>query len=169
MYRTCTTAMLAALLIVPPLAVAAEKCPSELAQAKTMLGKATSARTTAQPSQKLAGARTQDIQAPRGQDVQAPRGQDIQAPRAQDIQAPRGQDIQAPRAQDIQAPRGQDIQAPRAQDIQAPRGQTAKAGPNDKASLDTVRKLIQESEAACKKGDMAASSSKAREAMELLK
>ena len=137
MYRTCTTAMLAALLIVPPLAGAAEKCPSELAQAKTMLGKATSARTTAQPSQKLAGARTQDIQAPRGQDVQAPRGQDIQAPRAQDIQAPRGQ--------------------------------TAKASPDDKARFDTVRKLIQESEAACKKGDMAASSSKAREAMELLK
>ena len=153
MHRTCTTAMLAALLIVPPLAWAAEKCPSELAQAKAMLGKATSARTNAQPSQKLAGAKQQDIQ----------------APRAQDIQAPRGQDIQAPRAQDIQAPRGQDIQAPKAQDIQAPRGQTAKASPDDKARFDTVRKLIQESEAACKKGDMLASSSKAREAMELLK
>ena len=129
MYRTCTTAMLAALLIVPPLAGAAEKCPSELAQAKAMLGKATSARTNAQPSQKLAGAKQQDIQ----------------------------------------APREQDIQAPKAQDIQAPRGQTAKASPDDKARFDTVRKLIQESEAACKKGDMAASSSKAREAMELLK
>ena len=129
MHRTCTTAMLAALLIVPPLAWAAEKCPSELAQAKAMLGKATSARTNAQPSQKLAGAKQQDIQ----------------------------------------APREQDIQAPKAQDIQAPRGQTAKASPDDKARFDTVRKLIQESEAACKKGDMAASSSKAREAMELLK
>ena len=129
MHRTCTTAMLAALLIVPPLAGAAEKCPSELAQAKAMLGKATSARTNAQPSQKLAGAKQQDIQ----------------------------------------APREQDIQAPKAQDIQAPRGQTAKASPDDKARFDTVRKLIQESEAACKKGDMAASSSKAREAMELLK
>ena len=153
MYTTCTTAMLAALLIVPPLAWAAEKCPNELTQAKAMLGKATSASTNSQPSQHLAGAKTQDIQ----------------APRAQDIQAPRGQDVQAPRAQDIQAPRGQDIQAPRAQDMQAPRGQTAIASSDNKARFDAVRKLIRESEAACKKGDMAASPSKAREAMELLK
>jgi hypothetical protein len=141
-----------------------------------MLGKATAASSktaaTAQAPRQLAGAKAQDIQAPRAQDVQAPRAQDVQAPRAQDLQAPRAQDVQAPRGQDVQAPRAQDIQAPRAQtpkgtdtppDIQVPRG------PVDKARLDNARKLISESEAACKKGDMALSTSKAREAMGLLK
>ena len=184
MRKTCKIAIIAALLSVPPLASAADKCPAELSQAKTMLSKATAASSktgaTTQASRQLAGAKAQDIQAPRAQDVQAPRAQDTQAPRAQDIQAPRAQDVQAPRAQDTQAPRAQDIQAPRAQDIQAPRAQAPKGsdtppdiqvprGPDDKARLDNARKLISDSEAACKKGDMALSTSKAREAMGLLK
>jgi hypothetical protein len=163
------------LLSVPSLVAAADKCPAELSQAKGMLGKATTAPSTtgATAPRQLAGAKTQDIQAPRtgSQDIQAPRtgSQDIQAPRtgSQDIQAPRAssQDVQAPRA-------GSDIQAPRAQapkgsdtppDIQEPRGADAKA------RLDKARKLISDSEAACKKGDMALSSGKAKEAMGLLK
>jgi hypothetical protein len=160
MRKTCKIAIIAALLSVPPLASAADKCPAELSQAKTMLSKATAASSktgaTTQASRQLAGAKAQDIQAPRAQDVQAPRAQDTQAPRAQDIQAPRAQDVQAPRAQ---APKGSDTPP----DIQVPRG------PDDKARLDNARKLISDSEAACKKGDMALSTSKAREAMGLLK
>ena len=84
---------------------------------------------------------------------------------AQAAKAPlvaKGQDIQAPRspyagagAQDVQAPRAQDIQAPRTQDIQAPRVKQAGG-------------LVRESEAACKKGDMALSTRKATEALGLL-
>jgi hypothetical protein len=201
MRKTATMTILAAFLIAPSLASAADKCPSELTQAKSMLGKATSTSTQksatgTQAPRQLAGAKAQDIQAPRAQDIQAPRSQnirapraqdiqaprsqDIQAPRAQDIQAPRSQDAQAPRAQDIQAPRSQDVQAPRAQDIQAPRAQTPKASDTpqdiqvprsaeDKARYDKARKLISDSEAACKKGDMKLSASKANKAMGLLK
>lgn len=162
MRKTCTMVIVAALLSVPPLATAADKCPAELSQAKSMLGKATTAAKA--PPRQLAGARAQDIQAPRtgSQDIQAPRSgsQDIQAPRAgsQDIQAPRtgSQDIQAPRAQ---APKGKDTP----DDIQEPRGA------DNKARLDRARKLISDSEAACKKGDMALSTSTAKEAMALLK
>jgi hypothetical protein len=160
MRKTCTIAIVAALLSVPPLVSAADKCPAELSQAKAMLGKATTASSktsaTGQAPRQLAGAKAQDIQAPRAQDTQAPRAQDIQAPRAQDIQAPRAQDIQAPRAQ---APKGSDTPP----DIQVPRG------PDDKARLDNARKLISDSEAACKKGDMTTSTSKAKEAIGLLK
>jgi hypothetical protein len=65
------------------------------------------------------------------------------------VQAPKGQEVQAPRGQEVQAPRGK-------QEIQAPR-------------LNDARKLVREAEAACKKGDMALSASKANEAIELLK
>jgi len=166
MRKTCTMMIAAAILSVPALATAADKCPAELSQAKAMLGKATTeaSKTSATAPRQLAGARAQDIQAPRAQDIQAPRAQDIQAPRAQDIQAPRAQEIQAPRAQDIQAPRAQDIQAPRAQ---APKG--SDTGSDAKARLDKARKLISDSEAACKRGDMALSTSKAKEAMGLMK
>jgi hypothetical protein len=173
MRKTYAMTVVAALFALPPMALAADKCPTELSEAKAMLGKATAASksTTAarqdkQPSRQLAGAKTQDVQAPRSstQDVQAPRSttQDVQAPRSstQNVQAPRSttQDVQAPRSttQDVQAPRTQAAQAPRSQDEQASR--VAKA-----------RKLIADSEAACKKGDMAASASKAKEAMGLLK
>jgi hypothetical protein len=174
MSKRYTVVVVAALLILPSLASAADKCPTELSQAKAMLSKATAAPTKA-PRQ-LAGAKSQDIQAPRtgSQDIQAPRtgSQDIQAPRtgSQDIQAPRtgSQDIQAPRTG------SQDIQAPRtgSQDIQAPRGQASKAissSADEKARFDKVRKLISDAEVACKRGDMALSTSKAQEAMGLLK
>jgi hypothetical protein len=181
MRKTSTMAIVAALLSAPLLASAADKCPAELSEAKAMLTKATAASkstTASQPPRQLAGAKAQDIQAPRtgSQDIQAPRtgSQDIQAPRtgSQDIQAPRtgSQDIQAPRtgSQDIQAPRtgSQDIQAPRtgSQDIQAPRSDKDQA-----ARVSKARKLIGEADAACKKGDMTLSASKANEAKGLLK
>ena len=166
MRKTRTMMIAASILSVPALATAADKCPAELSQAKAMLGKATTeaSKTSATAPRQLAGARAQDIQAPRAQDIQAPRAQDIQAPRAQDIQAPRAQEIQAPRAQDIQAPRAQDIQAPRAQVTKG-----SDTGSDAKARLDKARKLINDSEAACKRGDMALSTSKAKEAMGLMK
>lgn len=103
--------------------------------------------TQAKAALKSAQAKSQDIQSPRSQ----------AGARSQDIQAPRGQDIQAPRSQDIQAPRSQqEPPVPRGQDIQAPRVKQAAA-------------LVQQSDAACKKGDMALSAKKAREALGLLK
>ncbi len=96
---------------------------------------------------KSAQAKSQDIQSPRSQ--AGARSQDIQAPRQQDIQAPRQQDIQAPRSQ-------QEPPVPRGQDIQAPRVKQAGA-------------LVQQADAACKKGDMTLSARKAREALGLLK
>jgi hypothetical protein len=157
MNKRMTLVIVAALLTAPPFASAADKCPTELSEAKAMLSKASASTKKSAP--------------PSGQDVQAaPRqlagakSQDIQAPRAQDIQAPRAQDVQAPRAQDIQAPRAQDVQAPRAQDIQAPRSPEEQA-----ARVTKARKLIADAEAACKKGDMALSANKASEAKGLLK
>jgi len=80
---------------------------------------------------------------------------DIQAPRSQ--AGAKSQDIQALRSQDIQAPRSQqDVPVPRSQDIQAPRVNKAAA-------------LVRQAEAACKKGDIAQSSAKAKEALGLLK
>ena len=149
MKTMCAVVLGVALLTLPssPMALAADKCPSEVAEAKSMLGKATAAA-------KKATARSQETQAPR--QLAGSKPQDVQAPRGQDVQAPRGQDVQAPKQQDVQAPRGQDIQAPRGQTTQAPR-------------LTNARKLVREAEAACKKGDMVLSASKAKEAMELLK
>ena len=78
-------------------ALAADKCPPEVAQAKAMLQKAAAA-------QKTRTAKSQEVQAPRSlaasksQEVQAPRGQEVQAPKGQEVQAPRGQEVQAPRS-----------------------------------------------------------------------
>ena len=150
---------------IPAVGQSADQCPRELTQAKAALKSAQDSLQKApqvakgqetQPPRSQAGARSQDIQSPRSQDIQSPRGQDIQSPRSQDIQSPRGQDIQSPRGQDIQSPRGQDIQSPRGQEIQAPR-------------VNQASGLVQESEAACKKGDMALSTRKAQEALGLLK
>ncbi len=69
-------------------------------------------------------------------------------------QKAKGQEVQAPRAQ--AGFRSQDVQAPRSQDVQAPRVKKAST-------------LIRQAEAACKKGDMALSASKATEALALLK
>ena len=60
-------------------------------------------------------------------------------------------------ARDIQSPRSQqEIPVPRGQEIQAPR-------------VNQAAGLVQQSEAACKKGDMALSTRKAKEALGLLK
>jgi hypothetical protein len=121
--------------------------------------------------QEIQSPRGQEIQSPRGQDIQSPRGQEIQSPRGQDIQSPRGQEIQSPRDQDIQSPRGQEIQSPRGQEIQSPRQdtQSPRSEAGAKASGVSPEQLIQESEAACKAGDMALSTQKARAALEALK
>lgn len=87
---------------------------------------------------KTAQAKSQDIQSPHSQ--AGARSQDTQAPRQQEIQAPRSQ-------QDPPVPGGQDIQAPRVKQAAA---------------------LVQQSDAACKKGDMALSTKQAREALNLL-
>jgi len=80
-----------------------------------------------------------------------------QVAKEQEIQAPRSPKASARAPQDIQAPRSQqEIPVPRGQEIQAPR--VTQAGG-----------LVQESEAACKKGDMALSTRKAKEALGLLK
>ena len=121
-------------------ALAADKCPPEVAQAKAMLQKAAAA-------QKTRTAKSQEVQAPRS----------LAASKSQEVQAPRGQEVQAPRGQEVQAPRGQEVQAPKGQEVQAPR------------SLTNVRRLVSEAEMACKKGNMELASKKANEAMDLLK
>lgn len=141
MKKMCAVVLASTLLGLPslPAALAAEKCPPEVAQAKALLSRAAAAKKT--PA--------------RGQETQAPR--QLAGAKPQDVQAPRGQEVQAPKGQEVQAPRGQEVQAPRGkQEIQAPR-------------LNDARKLVREAEAACKKGDMALSASKANEAIELLK
>jgi hypothetical protein len=155
---------LAALLGTVSPAVAQDSCPPELAQAREALK---AAQASEPQPRTLAGQRQQEVQAPRGQEVQAPRGQEVQAPREQEVQAPRGQEVQAPRGQEVQAPRGQEVQAPRGQDVQAsPRGQEIQA---PRAREHTAaRTAIEESEAACKVGDMTKSATKAREALKLL-
>jgi hypothetical protein len=128
------------LLGIPAVGQAADKCPPELTQAKAALK---SAQTAKAP------------QIAKGQAIQAPRSA-YPGAKPQDVQAPRAQDIQSPRTQDIQAPRGQqEIPVPRGQEIQAPR-------------VKQARGLVKESEAACKKGDMALSTRKATEALGLL-
>ena len=117
MKTMCAALLVAALVTLPssPMALAAEKCPPEVAEAKAILTKATAAAKKA-----------------------TARGQEVQAPRQ----------LAAAKGQEVQAPRGQDIQAPK---------------------LTNARKLVREAEAACKKGDMALSAGKAKEAMELLR
>jgi len=118
-----------------------------------------------------------DVQNRRSQDPQAPRSNEIQAPRKQDeVQAPRKQDeVQAPRQQDeIQAPRKQDeVQAPRQQDeVQAPRGQDNRSGSDAQAPRSPERRqaaaLVRQADVACKAGNTAQASEKARAAMALL-
>jgi hypothetical protein len=128
---------------IPVVGQSADQCPKELTQAKAGLK---SAQDHVKKVPQVAS--DQEIQAPRSPKASA-RAQDVQAPRSQDIQSPRSQDVQSPRSQ-------QEIPVPRGQEIQAPRVKQA-AG------------LVEESEAACKKGDMALSTRKAKEALGLLK
>jgi len=150
-------------------------CPPEVAKAKAMISQQAKGQDVQAP-RSLAGARqdpakagrAQEVQAPRGQEVQAPRGQEVQAPRslagAREVQAPRGQEVQAPRGQEVQAPRGQEVQAPRGQEVQAPRSQAG-----SKVTGSKAWSLIQEAEAACKKGDMTTAKAKAEAAMAEMK
>jgi hypothetical protein len=167
-----------ALSLSPAVGTAQTNCPAEVAQAKDMLSKKTASVKPGdvQAPRSLAGARSSDAtQAPRGsQEVQAPRGkQEVQAPRSlagarssDATQAPRGsQEVQAPRGkQEVQAPRGsQEVQAPRtaagsATTAQAPRGDMTKAA-----------SLVKEAEAACKSGNMALATDKAKAALAILK
>ena len=75
----------------------------------------------------------------------------------QDVQAPRS--LAGARSQDVQAPRSQDVQAPRSQNIQAPRS----------AELKKAATFVKEADAACKAGNSAMATEKAKAAMELLK
>jgi len=92
-----------------------------------------------------------------------------------DVQNRRSQDPQAPRQQDeIQAPRKQDeVQAPRQQDeVQAPRGQDNRSGSDAQAPRSPERRqaaaLVRQADVACKAGNTAQASEKARAAMALL-
>jgi hypothetical protein len=143
-------------------AQAQKDCPPEVAQAQAALKSAQTAaksKTTPKDPQEVqaprsqAGARTQDVNAPRTQDVNAPRTQDVNAPRTQDVNAPRTQDVNAPRTQDVNAPRTR--AGVREQDIDAPR-------------LKKAEGLVSQAQAACKKGDMAGASAKARQALTVL-
>ena len=80
-----------------------------------------------------------------------------QTAKSQDVQAPRS--LAGAKSQDVQAPRSQDVQAPRSQDVQAPRS----------ANLKKATALVSEAEAACKAGNTATASAKAKAAMEMLK
>ena len=143
----------------PTASSGAEQCPAEVTEAKAALK---SAQASLKKSTQVAKGQ-QDVQAPRA--LAGAKAQDVQAPRGnQDVQAPRGnQDVQAPRGnQDVQAPRGnQDVQAPRGnQDVQAPRTQQDK--------VKEAGALIRQADAACKRGDMATSAQKAKEALAVL-
>jgi len=67
--------------------------------------------------------------------------------------------MQAPRSQEMQAPRSQEIHAPRSPGVQAARS----------AELTKAATLVREADAACKAGNTAMASEKAKAAMELLK
>ena len=138
-------------------------CPPELAKAKAMISQQAKGQDVQAP-RSLAGARQDPAKAGRAQEVQAPRGQEVQAPRGQEVQAPRGQEVQAPRGQEVQAPRGQEVQAPRGQEVQAPRSQAG-----SKLTGSKAWSLVQEAEAACKKGDMSTAKAKAEAAMAEMK
>ena len=145
----------------PSYVLAQKGCPPEVAQAETALksvqaavkGKPLAKGQDPQAPRVQAGARTQEVNAPRTQEVNAPRTQDVNAPRTQEVNAPRTQDVNASRVQDKQAPSGGTV---REQDIDAPRVKQAEA-------------LVSQAQAACKKGDMAAASAKAKQALAVLK
>lgn len=140
--------------IFPSVVLAQKECPPEVAQAQAALK---SAKVTSKSKAVASG--PQDVQAPRSQ--AGARTQDVNAPRTQDVNAPRTQDVNAPRTQDVNAPRTQDVNAPRKgtvreQDIEAPRVKKAET-------------LVSQAQAACKKGDMAGASAKAKQALAVLK
>jgi hypothetical protein len=177
-----------------PSDVLAQKgCPPEVAQAEaalksvqtTVKGKPVAKGQAPQAPRVQAGARTQEVNAPRTQEVNAPRTQEVNAPRTQEVNAPRTQEVNAPRTQDVNAPRSQgvsaprtqevnaprtqDVNAPRVQDKQAPSGGTVREQDIDAPRVKQAEALVSQAQAACKKGDMAAASAKAKQALAVLK
>ena len=78
------------------------------------------------------------------------------------------QDIQAPRS--AAGARTQGVNAPRTQEVNAPRGPAGVREPDiDAPRLEQAEGLVNQAQTACKKGDMAAASAKAKQALSLLK
>jgi hypothetical protein len=156
--------------IFPSVVLAQKECPPEVAQAQAALK---STKSTAKSKAVASG--PQDVQAPRSQaaartqDVNAPRTRDLNAPRTQEVNAPRTQDVKAPRTQDVNAPRTQEVNAPRTQEVQAPRGAKVREQDIDAPRVKKAEALVSQAQAACKKGDMAGASAKAKQALALLK
>jgi hypothetical protein len=156
--------------VLPSHVLAQKECPPEVAQAESAVK---SAKATAKS--KAAASGPQDIQAPRSQagaraqDVNAPRTQDVNAPRTQDVNAPRTQDVNAPRTQDVNAPRTQDVNAPRTQDVKAASGAKVREQDIDAPRVKKAEALVSQAQAACKKGDTAGASAKAKQALAVLK
>jgi len=155
--------VLAFMLVLVTSAWAADPCPPELGQAKAALKKAQASFKTGP-------------QAMKGQGIQAPRQmagvktQELQASRTQELQAPRAQELQAPRTQELQAPRTQELQAPRTQELQAPRNPAgAKSANEQQQRVNKASALIREGDAACKHGDLATATQKAKDALAVLK
>ena len=114
-------------------------CPAEVSQAKDMLSKA----------RKAAAVKPEDVEVPRAM---------AGARENQNVQSPRGnQNVQSPREnENVQSPRGnQDVQAPRA--ARPTRADITKAG-----------SLLKQAESACKAGNTALATEKAKAAMALL-
>ena len=187
--KTTMLALLTAALTVsgtgsPDVVAAAQKCPPEVTQAQDALknaqavakSKAAAGPQDIQAPRSQAGARTQDVNAPRTQnvnaprtqDVNAPRTQDVNAPRTQEVNAPRTQEVNAPRTQEVNAPRTQDVNAPRTQDVNAPRTQDVNAPRTDATTLKKAEGLVNQAQAACKKGDMTGATAKAKQALAVL-
>ena len=158
--------------------LAQKQCPAEVAQAEAALKSAKAAAKSkaeaggpqdVQAPRTQAGSRTQEVNAPRTQDVNAPRTQEVNAPRTQEVNAPRGQGVNAPRTQEVNAPRTRDVNAQRTQDKQATTGGKVKEQDIDAPRVKKAETLVSEAQAACKKGDMAGASAKAKQALATLK
>ena len=139
--------VLAFMLVLVTSAWAADPCPPELGQAKAALKKAQASFKTGP-------------QAMKGQGIQAPR--QMAGVKTQELQASRTQELQAPRAQELQAPRTQELQAPR-----NPAG--AKSANEQQQRVNKASALIREGDAACKHGDLATATQKAKDALAVLK
>jgi len=160
-----------------PMVMAQDKCPVELRDAKAKVAAAAKSAPRA-----AAGYQGGSGEAPRaaagyqGGSGEAPRaaagyqGGSREAPRA--AAGYQGGSSEAPRA--AAGYQGGSSEAPRAAagyqggSSEAPRTAASAKAP-DSAMLAKARKLIAEAEADCKKGDMAASSEKAKAALETLK
>ena len=149
---------LMASLVGAPVVMAQDKCPIELREAKAKLLAAS--KTTNAP-RSAAGFQGGGSEAPRGS-VEAPRS--AAGFQGGSSEAPRGS-VEAPRS--AAGFQGGSSEAPRG-NVEAPRS-AAGAKSGGSAMLAQARKLIAEAEADCQKGDMTASTQKAKAALEALK